>query len=928
MTSRDLRLHATVSELLAYLSVEEDPEKFLNILSKKSQQSNGNSYLLAEKISQRARHLSKDSPARFNSVFERLSSMQVKELEPLLSILSNIHSDPHVAKAVNAKSASDYTQTPNSNTSRSFTTGLSGSTSFINTSGLSHVQQTPRTAQLFKQRSQSNLNTPSSSRLNASTLMQTPIMSDHEMKSTTNNVASKTFTNPFTKLPNSLMEENQPIMNTKLPISAKDQEVLLIEDLLYLMIGFDGEFISIVHGDGIKQNMPSFKIDVQLEASLAAMVRRVLPHCMSYIVISRFIEEHSAFEYGKSHHALCASMRQILQEYHILVAQLEHLAHTTDDFTLHRLWYYAAPSFETLSSLESLVKKLEERTQSSKTNLFDINSFFNQDNTNSLSKTGGVLLSLLADRMVVLGGNDKTKSLYSHLLSESSKPYLSILKEWICNGVLDDPYNEFMVQENSSLSKDNLPEDFNDVYWDQRYTLQSETIPSFLEPYKEKILLTGKYLNVLRECSIDIEVDDSLEKPPSTIGLSDAIQVVQGERFLELIESGYKISNHTLLNVLRVENDLLGRLKSMKTFFLLDQSDYLTHFLDLALVHLIKPVSHISLPKVNSLLELVVRTPSTVSSNDIYKDSLSVEFAPISLFDQLSKINSMVGIDMKKHLQNLRSGRPFDINDSLENTAKFDSFSDAGPLSGIDSFSLNFNVTFPISLVLNKKIMTKYQMIFRHLFKCKYLERLLGNAWQEETKLLSKRNRNPLVGTEQLTLSKMSLLRGKMLHFIQQMIYFMFFEVINPHWIMMETAIKNATTVDGMMKVHDDFLDTCLKECMLTNPRLIAIFSCLITTCHSFVKFSTSVTSNHNNDITSNSDQNHSLSSVESKQYLTTLEQSFLLQIQSLIECIQILGVSETARLSSLVSQLDFNNYYSGLAPLNNFIANPIVPVR
>ena len=91
----------------------------------------------------------------------------------------------------------------------------------------------------------------------------------------------------------------------------------------------------------------------------------------------------------------------------------------------------------------------------------------------------------------------------------------------------------------------------------------------------------------------------------------------------------------------------------------------MTHFLDVADGHLSKPVSEVSLQKLNSLLELVVRTPSTVSSADPYKEDLVVELSNLSLFEQLTRINSMVGIDMKKHLQNLRTGKLFDMSNSL-----------------------------------------------------------------------------------------------------------------------------------------------------------------------------------------------------------------------------------------------------------------------
>lgn len=88
-----------------------------------------------------------------------------------------------------------------------------------------------------------------------------------------------------------------------------------------------------------------------------------------------------------------------------------------------------------------------------------------------------------------------------------------------------------MIQERPSLSKDRLKDDFNDVYWEQRYSLQSDSVPSFLEPFKEKILLTGKYLNVLRECSMDVNIETKIEESFSKLsinGLSDVVKVVEG----------------------------------------------------------------------------------------------------------------------------------------------------------------------------------------------------------------------------------------------------------------------------------------------------------------------------------------------------------------------------------------------------------------
>jgi len=40
------------------------------------------------------------------------------------------------------------------------------------------------------------------------------------------------------------------------------------------------------------------------------------------------------------------------------------------------------------------------------------------------------------------------------------------------------------------------------TYWEQHYTICHDAIPLFLESVAGKILSTGKYLNVVRQCGM------------------------------------------------------------------------------------------------------------------------------------------------------------------------------------------------------------------------------------------------------------------------------------------------------------------------------------------------------------------------------------------------------------------------------------------
>ena len=59
---------------------------------------------------------------------------------------------------------------------------------------------------------------------------------------------------------------------------------------------------------------------------------------------------------------------------------------------------------------------------------------------------------------------------------------------------------QFLVEENSAFQKEKLQEEYNDSYWEKHYTICRERIPTFLERVADKILNTGKYLNVVRQC--------------------------------------------------------------------------------------------------------------------------------------------------------------------------------------------------------------------------------------------------------------------------------------------------------------------------------------------------------------------------------------------------------------------------------------------
>ncbi|KAF9366693.1 hypothetical protein BGX34_010368 [Mortierella sp. NVP85] len=678
-----------------------------------------------------------------------------------------------------------------------------------------------------------------------------------------------------------------------------------------------------------------FKTDESLDPSIRDLVARVLPLASIYMSLEAFIEQHSQFEYGFVNHALCAAIRSLLKEYLILIAQLEHQFRTSPDFTLQKLWYYIQPTLQTLSSLDILVEVIREKgiREPPKD---DFEALMMTNEGVPLGCKGGSILAIIAGGMYDMSGDPATKKLYGFLLNKASVPYIAMLESWIHKGTIHDPYDEFMIVTSSKVSKAGIEEDFNDAYWEQRYTIREGYVPSFLGPHKTKILLAGKYLNVIKECGIHLPNSASEQARDSndpTTGTShhlernDVLAALSGGNLVDSIETAYQYANKQLLDLLLKKEQLLGRLRSMKRYFFLDQSDYFTHFLDLAADELKRPWREMSLTKLQSLMDLVLRNPSSITVNDVFKEDLKVDTSSHGLVEQLILINSIKG-QAQGQEPGLSRLWPDETAGSaamegIMATSEF-SMPKKKVLSGIEALTLDYSITFPLSLIISRKALTRYQLIFRHLLYLKHTEQLLCNSWTENTKSPEWKNAFPEV---RQWCGKVYRLRAKMLAFVQQFTYYVCSEVLEPNWSDMVGKLGKVSTVDEVLQIHSDFLDTCLNQCMLTNSKLLKIYSKLMSTCTRFAKCAETYTSIVMSMNAALDDETADMVTPGQKEeiqkamtLLNKLEEGFIHHMKFLIEALNLYSATETVRFLCLVVRLDYNQFYANQRLNVNFV--------
>ena len=104
---------------------------------------------------------------------------------------------------------------------------------------------------------------------------------------------------------------------------------------------------------------------------------------------------------------------------------------------------------------------------------------------------GGAVCSAI--NSYVLNGSPSTKQFISRILKEVSSPILNMIKQWMIEGEINDPFQEFFVEVDPVVPDDKL--------WTEKYKLNYIMIPSFLtNALAHKILLTGKAVNFIRRC--------------------------------------------------------------------------------------------------------------------------------------------------------------------------------------------------------------------------------------------------------------------------------------------------------------------------------------------------------------------------------------------------------------------------------------------
>jgi len=620
------------------------------------------------------------------------------------------------------------------------------------------------------------------------------------------------------------------------------QEQVLLDELVGAMMGLEGQFLRF-HSMEIGETeegeeyvepagfgFASFSyIGGNLDSSLQSILTRMLPLCSNYVHVNQYVSSClGMYECGIVTRTLCEAINKLLREYLEFVANLNYLLREagTDDKTISMSMVYvnSQPSIRTMAVLYQVV-------------------------STARGKKGGELLNALQNLMSLhYVGDAKGSEVMSFLLMECAAPYARMMQSWLQRGKVHDPYSEFMIEVTDKRFRESQVTFQQRMEWTDWCRVQDEHVLDSLYhandqmsstrnamfgdesratsnmSARDKAYTTGKYRRAIHFCDEGPISSSGQETKAEQTKEEEVNTLLNPLKLSRCIDHSYHDASDTLLHLLMGKYDILSSLRFMKKYFLLDQGDFFVNFLDGVETELHKELPNVLQGRVQNWLTTTMAR--SMESNP--QSSHSTQFASSLRCCFLDR-------NVRDTLHDMGKGRK---------SSRSKKSSRAKVLAGFEAIAFEFkNVPFPASLVLSPVQLRSYQLLFRQIFFAKYVERQLVNMWSDHQLL---KQMTALRAACSPTFS----LRRRMLHFIQNFVYYMKFEVIEPHWRELESKLNASKeyclnrskhddsteanfprTVDDLLNEHNQFLTRLFTQCLLSNYDLIERASKIMTTC-------------------------------------------------------------------------------------------------
>lgn len=560
-------------------------------------------------------------------------------------------------------------------------------------------------------------------------------------------------------------------------------EAQLLRDVLHALQGVSSSCFKFSRSAGRFEIDPS----VILSRPARTLTQQILELADSHARLCASVNSTLEAETGHSlvHQSLCEALREQLRDYYKVLALLMARADTAGrlevedkaaadqkaDLSLRRLWAWLQDPMERMHLLIGLC-----------------------DTCRSLR--GGAVASAINGFAHV--GDSATQNVAKAILRHSAGPLLSMIRTWMTEGELRDPYGEFFVCADGGVPMADL--------WNRMYSLEIEMVPSFFPmELARKILLTGKSVNFIRLCmpgqdwlpvgSSEIALPGDSRGSDDILGIlgTDAASSGSGADALLMglsarVEQAAHRANQHLVSLMRKQYKLDEHCHALRMFLLLGQGDFVESLIDYAEEDLSKDAGELFRHHLTGIVDMAIRQSNA-------------QFAPPDTIARL-------GVKLLKPSAGER---------------------------GWDVVLLEYVIDSPLHVVFTPVAMQQYDRAFVFLWKLRRVSHALASCWRRHMSLhrhlvscgrhVSQRDPGLALEMRQ-TLHKCTMLRNEIHFFIQNVQSYVMSEVLEAAWAKLQGGWRNCADLDQVISEHQRYL-ACIEDGAFLAPKAEQILTSL-----------------------------------------------------------------------------------------------------
>ncbi|PKX92149.1 tubulin gamma complex associated family protein [Aspergillus novofumigatus IBT 16806] len=491
------------------------------------------------------------------------------------------------------------------------------------------------------------------------------------------------------------------------------------------------------------------KLPPTLPIPVLSLLNTLAEPCLLYKALSKYVEDSGG---GLLTQSLRAALSNELRSYLGLVATLEGeirraLAASGDP-------YQSKESTKGLVTLKRCVVWTRDATMALR-----LMSLIVEEARN---KKGGQLISLIHS-FSTSHGDPFVNSFAEKLLSHVTRPFYDMLRLWIYDGELSDPYQEFFVME-PEFRPNTDPRRLATSVWEDKYKLDDEMVPSIItQDFAKKVFLIGKSLNFIRYgCGDSGWVEAYSKEASKELHYGDTASLEAS------IDEAYKTTMARLIHLMDDKFKLFDHLHALKKYLLLGQGDFIALLMESLASNLDRPANSQYRHTLTAQLEHAIR-----ASNAQYDPP-----------DVLRRLDA--------RMLELSHGE-----------------------IGWDCFTLEYKIDAPVDVVITPWGSTQYLKVFNFLWRVKRVEFALGSTWRR----CMTGARGVLGSVSDKVGADWKRARcviAEMIHFVCQLQYYILFEVIEASWDQLQAAIsKPGCTLDDLIEAHTKYLNSITHKGLL-----------------------------------------------------------------------------------------------------------------